>query len=411
MEMKKLVILGSWFAWIRTFYNLENKGFAITVVDKRDNMLLKPMMPEVAYDGKDIEKTKFDLKSVIEKHGHTFINTWVKIVNPKENTVELENGETLSYDYLFVTTWAFKDFNAIKGLEEFGHSVCDDEHAMKLAKAVENFKWGKIVIGSAKSVWGTRVKCPPFLAPCEGPIGESMFMMDYVLRQKWIREKCSIDVFTPGEIFFEDIWNDVRGAVGGLMWAKWLNLHMAKVTTEVTANSIKFEDGTELEADMVIMIPVYKGQQFLIDSGLGDEKGFLPTDEQMRHLDYKNVFGAGDINAMTQPKLGHLAMMQADIACSTLMNEITGTGEIKKYTPEVLCIMNMWGGEAGCVYSDIYFRPEEGNDLVWHGPKNVFWKKFLDDYMLNNKWKIPPKIGEHAFKWLIKHFGFGKKGH
>lgn len=409
MEMKKLVILGSWFAWIRTFYNLQNKGFDITVVDKRDNMLLKPMMPEVAYDGKNIEKTKFDLKSVIEKHGHTFINTWVKIVNPKENTVELENGETLSYDYLFVTTWAYKDFNAVKGLEEFGYSVCDDVHAMKLAKAVENFKWGKIVIGSAKSVWGTRVKCPPFLAPCEGPIGESMFMMDYVLRQKGIREKCTIDVFTPGEIFFEDIWNDVRGAVGWLMWAKWLNLHMAKVTTEVTAKSIKFEDGTELEADMVIMIPVYKWQQFLIDSGLGDEKGFLPTDEQMRHLDYKNVFGAGDINAMTQPKLGHLAMMQADIACSTLMNEITGSGEIKPYTPEVLCIMNMWGGEAGCVYSDIYFRPKDGNDLVWHNNWNVKWKKFLDDYMLNNNGKIPPEIGTASFKWMIKHFGFGKK--
>jgi len=46
---------------------------------------------------------------------------------------------------------------------------------------------------------------------------------------------------------------------------------MEKVTTEVTDNAIKFEDGTELESDLTIMIPVYFGQKFLLDSGLSDE--------------------------------------------------------------------------------------------------------------------------------------------
>lgn len=411
MDKKKVVILGSGFAGIRTFYNLAcKKQFEITVVDKRSSMLLKPVLPEIAYDGKDILEASFELKPVIEKRGHKFIQSAVKLIDPKAQTVALEDGTTLSYDYLFVTMGAHKDFNAIPGHEEFGYSVCDDTHAVKLAKAVENFKGGKIVIGSSQSKWGTRVACPPFQAPCEGPIGESMFMLHHLLSEKGLREKTTIDVFTPGEIFFEDIGENVRGAVGGLMGMKNIPLHLSKVAKEITKEAIKFEDGTELPADMVIMIPVYRGQQLLIDSGLGDEKGFMPTNEEMRHLDYPNIFAAGDLNAMTQPKLGHLAMMQADIATSSLMKEVTGKGEVKKYTPEVYCIMNMGGGEAGCVYSNTYFNGEAGTDIVWHSPHNATWKKILDGYMLHTKGRIPPRWAEHMFRGMMIKLGFGKKG-
>lgn len=158
------------------------------------------------------------------------------------------------------------------------------------------------------------------------------------------------------------------------------------------------------------MIPVYKGWEFLTESGVGDDKGFVPTDMDMRHLDYPNIFSAGDLNAMTQPKLGHLAMMQADIACSTLIKDVTGEGEIKKYTPEVYCIMNMGGGEAGCVYSNIYFHPKDGTDLVWHTNYNAMWKKYLDNYMLRNKGRIPAKFNENIFKWMVKKLGYGIVG-
>lgn len=92
--------------------------------------------------------------------------------------------------------------------------MCDDTHAPKLWEAVKNFKGGKITIGSAKSTWGTRVEIPNWIAPCEGPIGEAMFMLDHLLRKKGLRDKTEINVFTPGDVFFEDIGDDVRGAVG-----------------------------------------------------------------------------------------------------------------------------------------------------------------------------------------------------
>jgi sulfide:quinone oxidoreductase len=54
------------------------------------------------------------------------------------------------------------------------------------------------------------VKIPNWVAPCEGPIGEAMFMIHRYLKEKGLREKTEMNVFTPGDVFFEDIGDDVR---------------------------------------------------------------------------------------------------------------------------------------------------------------------------------------------------------
>ncbi len=405
---KKLVIIGWGFGGLRTFYNLAwNKNFEITLIDPREKSSMKPAMPEVAFFGKDVEKTRFALKPIIEGKGHNFINEAVMKIDAENNKLTTDKGNELEYDYLVVTAGAKKDFGAIKGLEEHGYSMCDDVHAPKLWEQIKNFKWGKISIGSAKSSWGTRVKIPDWVAPCEGPIGEAMFMINNYLEKKGLREKTEINVFTPWDVFFEDIDDTVRWAVGGLMWKRKINLHMEKVTTEVTDKAIKFEDGTELESDLTIMIPVYFGQKFLMDSGLSDEVGLLPTDKSMRHLDYKNIFGAGDLNAITMPKLGHLAVMQADIVSAQLRKEVGENVEIPEYKPEILCIMAMWDNEAAIVLSDTKLWGT--HDMVWYGQWQGLFKKQFDWYNIITNGKMPPKIGEHMFKKLIETFGAGKK--
>lgn len=405
---KKLVIIGWGFGGLRTFYNMSwNKNFDITLIDPRETSSMKPAMPEVAFFGKDVEKTRFKIRPIIEGKWAKFINEAVFKIDADNNKLTTDKNTEIEYDYLVISAGAKKDFGAIKGLEEYGYSMCDDIHAPKLWEAIKNFKWGKITIGSAKSRWGTRVEIPNWVAPCEGPIGEAMFMINNYLEKQWVRDKTSIDVFTPWDIFFEDIDDNVRWAVGGLMGKRNIGLHMEKVATEVTKDKIKFEDGTELESDLTIMIPVYFGQKFLMDSGLSDEVGLLPTDKSMRHLDYKNIFGAGDLNAITMPKLGHLAVMQADIVSAQLRKEVWENVEIPEYKPEILCIMAMWDNEAAVVLSDVKLWGT--HDMVWYGQWQGLFKKQFDWYNIITNGKMPPHIWETIFKKLIKTFGIGKK--
>jgi sulfide:quinone oxidoreductase len=101
---------------------------------------MKPAMPEVAFQGKDVEDTRFDLRSVIENRGAKFINEAVMKIDADNNKLTTDKNTEVEYDYLVITAGAKKDFSAIKGLEEHGYSMCDDIHAPKLWEAIKNFK-------------------------------------------------------------------------------------------------------------------------------------------------------------------------------------------------------------------------------------------------------------------------------
>lgn len=404
MKKQKIIIIGGGFAGLRAYYQLNkhNHNLKITIIDKRTKSLEKPSLPEVAFAGKDVEHTLIDLDSIIEHHGGNYINDEVIKINPKLSHIHLSKGNKIDYDYLIIATGAIKAFGDITGFNDYGYSMCDDKHAVQLWDKLKNFKGGDVVIGTAKSTFGTRVKAPQLVAPCEGPIGEAMFMIDYYLRKKNLREKSSIKVFTPGEIFFEDIGDHVRNKVGGYMQKQNISLYNNKVVTEITNSEIKFEDGTSFTSDFSIIIPPYKALPLFKESGLGDEEGFIPTDKAMRHLDFNHIFAVGDINALAQPKLGHIAIHQADIAVSAIINEITGKGEIIPFKPSVFCIMNMGGEDATLIYSDNLYKGK--NDLAFYNPLARSMKWGFDSYYFYTQGHMPPDFSMKGLQKFLNLF-------
>jgi sulfide:quinone oxidoreductase len=87
-----------------------NKKFDITLIDPREQSSMKPAMPEVAFQGKAVEKTRFALRPVIEGRGATFLNNSVVKIKPKKQVVILDDKSEIEYDYLVVTAGAKKDF-------------------------------------------------------------------------------------------------------------------------------------------------------------------------------------------------------------------------------------------------------------------------------------------------------------
>jgi len=405
--MKKIVILGAGFAGLHIFYKIRHligKKIEITVIDKRSHSLLKPSLPEVSFEGAPVSHSLVELKHTLESRGATFIEDEVLSIDAKNNSLQLKENEDVVYDYLFLTVGAVKDYGSIKGYEEFGYSVCDDVEAQKLWEKVKEFEGGKIVTGAAKSTWGSRVKAPELKAPCEGPIGEIMFMFDhYLQKEKGLKssEDYAIDIFTPGEVFFEDVGDKPRSVIGKIMQERSMQLHNNKILKEIGKDFISFEDGTRMECDLAIVIPPYSAPKVLLDSDLGDEKGFIPTDTQMRHLDHANIFAAGDITALAQPKLGHIAIIQGAIAAATLLNELGEKVEIPPHDLEVFCIMGMGGHDATLIASNVLYNGDR--DVVFHSPIAKMMKWGFDNYLYFNKGHMPPDFALDATDKIVKY--------
>jgi len=405
-KMKNVIIVGAGFAGLHVFYKIRHligEKIKLTVIDSRSHSLLKPSLPEVSFEGAPISHSLVELKHTIESKGATFIQDEITNIDADKNELSLKNGNKLEYDYIFITVGAIKDYDAIKGFREYGYSVCDDIQAQRLWQRVKDFKGGKIVTGAAKSTWGRLVEAPLLKAPCEGPIGEIMFMLDYYLsnEKNLTRGKdFSIDVFTPGEIFFEDVGDNPRNAVGQVMQERNISLHNNKVVTEIGEDFVKFEDGSSLSSNLTIIIPPYTAPEVIKNSNIGDEKGFIPTDKQMRHLEYKNIFSAGDITALAQPKLGHVAIIQAGIAAATFMNDIGEDVEIPPHDLEVFCIMNMGGHDATLILSNVLYN---GNiDKAIHSPLAKMMKWGFDNYLYYNKGHMPPDFAMDMTDKILK---------
>ncbi|MEJ2637342.1 MAG: FAD-dependent oxidoreductase, partial [Calditrichia bacterium] len=372
----------------------------ITLIDARSTSLDKPTLPEVAFTGKPVEHARFPLKTLVERHDAHFIQARIESVDPQAQKVILEDGTAVPYDYLFITVGALKDYDATPGFREYGYSLCDDAEAPRLWNTLQQFRGGPVVVGSARSHWGSRIEITDLAAPCEGPVGEVMFMLAHEFEKRGIREQSTISVFTPGEIFFEDVGEKVHASMEPLIKGHDIRVYTSKEIVRITADRVEFSDGSGLESALTILLPVYTGNPVIKKSGLGDEMGFIPTDLRMRHLDHKNIFAAGDANAREMPKLGHIAVMQADIAAANLKREITGKGEIPEHRPEIFCIMNRGGAHATMIISDTLFGGK--NDLTFNGPVAHFLKWSFDTYYFYTRGHMPPDMAQSFLKSTVK---------
>lgn len=402
--LKKLVIIGGGFAGLRALYKLSDYDyhFEITLIDSNNFSLEKPALPEVAMENKDESEVKIILPPVARKSKAAFIQDEVEKIDASNQKIFLKSGKELEYDYLLIASGAVKDYDAIKGYKEFGYSVCDNKEAKRLHEKLKDFQGGAIVTGAAKSEFGTLIDAPNLKAPCEGPIGEIMFMMDHKLRKEKLREKSSITVFSPGKIFFEDVGDRARGVVAKIMKERDIGLLTNKELVEITKESLIFSDGSEIPCDLAIVIPPYKAPKFIAKSNLGDDKGWIPTNKEMVHINYPNIFAAGDCTALAQPKLGHIAINQADVAVSSILKAEKIEHEEVKFNPEVFCIMNMGGFEATLIYSNVLFGGKD--DLAWHSPIAKLMKTSFDEEYHFTNGHMPPDIMTKALESLLIKF-------
>jgi sulfide:quinone oxidoreductase len=401
----QIVILGCGFAGLRAFYHLRKKigGSAeLTLIDERKTSLEKPSLPEVALSGKPVEHVQMPIEPLLGERGTTFINSKVELIEPAKNTVVLASGEGVHYDYLLIALGAVKGYDAIPGFRKHGYSICDDVEAPRLWEALLKFGGGPVVVGAARTRWGTRVNVPALAAPCEGPVGEIAFMLDHFLRERGIRGKSTITMVSPGKVFFEDVGPRVHEALAPAMKEHGISVLTDKRMSRIEEGRVVFEDGTALESRLSIVIPEYLGSPVVIKSGLGDEKGFVPTDREMRHLDHRNVFAAGDVASLSMPKLGHIAVMQADIAAASIIHDMTGEGKIPAFEPEVFCVMNRGGTDATLILSDFLYGGD--TDLALSGPAAHLMKWSFDTYYFYSKGHMPPEMIQGGLEALLRTF-------
>ncbi len=319
--MTRLLILGAGTAGTMAANLLRSRldrTWSITVVDRDHDHHYQPGYLFVPFWMKPKRVVK-DRRAYIPQ-GVDFIEEGIVRVVPEERYVDLADGRRLTYDWLIIASGSVPRPDLVPGLTDSAiwrtsaHDFYTFDGAIALRDALANFTEGKLLVHLAE----LPIKCP--VAPLE-----FAFLVEDHFRKKGIRHKVDITFVTPLDgAFTKPV---AAAAFGDLLEDRSIRLaaDFAVERVDPERRRLIAYDGRELPFDMLVTIPPHTGAQFVMDSGLGDEIGFIPVDRgTLRSLADERIFVLGDASNVPTSKAGSVAHFGTELFVDNFLAAIEG---------------------------------------------------------------------------------------
>ncbi len=390
--MKNLVILGAGTAGTmmanKLYRDLNRKIWNITIIDKDEIHYYQPgflFIPFGIYQPEDVMRTKAEF---LPKGVNFIIGDIVRIEGGK-NQVLLKGGRTLPYDVLIIATGANVVPEETPGLMgPLWHKDIFDFYtyagATQLAKKLENWEGGKLVINLAE----TLIKCP--VAPLE-----FAFLADAYFTEKGMRSKVEISYVTPLSGAFTK--PKATKMLSALLEEKQIHVVPDFYLQEVYNDRkvLVSYDQKEVPFDLLVTIPVNKGADMIAASNLGDEDGlnFVPTDKQtLQSKKFENVFVIGDATNVPASKAGSVAHFEGEILLENILSYVNKLPLEAKFDGHANCFIETGFGKAALIDFNYETEPLAGK-FPWPvvGPMGLL------------KVNRANHFGKLAFKWIYWH--------
>jgi len=299
--MANVVVLGAGLSGVLMAYEMAGqirKEDKVILIGQGPTYHFVPSNPWVAIGWRKQSDIEVDLPEVMQRKKVEYNGAGAKRVHPKENRIELEDGSSISYDYLVIATGPELAFDEIEGLGPEGNtqSICHVDHAAKAYDAFEKFAEtpAPIIVGAVQG------------ASCFGPAYEFTFILDTELRRRKIRDKVPM-TFVTSEPYIGHLGLDGVGDTKGLLESEMRDHHIKWITNakvrKVEAGKMIVEevneDGSlkkehEFPFGYSMMLPAFRGVRAVNGiEGLTNPRGFILVDEHQRNKAYPNIFSVG----------------------------------------------------------------------------------------------------------------------
>ena len=276
----RYVVIGASAAGIsgaKTLRELD-KDAEIVLISKDENVYSRCILHHYISNHRDIDALNFTSKNFFEENNITWMKGLeVKDVNDKEQTLNLSNGETLSYDKLLVCSGAsafippvtgLREGNNVVGLRNLDDAVLIKEQAKKV-KNVVVLGAGLVGIDAVSGLLGQGLNIS--LVEMSNkilPLQLDKYASD-VYEKKFTEEGVSLKLDVKAEKLILDENNNPKALL--LNTGEEVPCELVVVATGVRSN-IAFMENSNIECDRFGLIIDAKGQ-----------------------TNIENIYGAGDV--------------------------------------------------------------------------------------------------------------------
>lgn len=323
-NLKKLVILGGGTGGTLAANRLRKKFISadlqIDVVDQDNQHVYQPGLLFVPFGLAEPDEIVRRRDKQLHK-GINYHQSAIESVDIDANSVLLSDGTHLTYDVLLVATGSVLQPEETEGLlgsawKDSVFTFYDMDGATALASKLEDFDAGELVINTIDMP----IKCP--VAPLE-----FAFLADWYFTERGVRDDITITYVTPLDGAFTK--PTASAALSSLLDEKHIKLVTEFNTGEVDNDAKKLVgyDGSEVPFDLAVVIPLHGGAAYVNDSpGLGDELGFIPTDNTTLQSQVRpNIFVLGDAADVPASKAGSVTHFEGQVLIDNMAAFLDGS--------------------------------------------------------------------------------------
>jgi sulfide:quinone oxidoreductase len=317
---KTIVIVGGSFAGIKAAWDLRHlldDTHRILLLSDKPRTTFRASFPRVLFENLNLEKITMNLAENFKDTGIEFICDPLVCVDQEHDEIVCQSGRR-HFDYLILATGARHAYEVLPGSREFAYSVCDPGRILETRDALLKFTGGEVFAGVGAGY-----------TPCDGPPMEVLLDFDYHLRRTGIRDKTRLHLISDKECLLPPGGPEIWQYLEDLFEKRGITVHLEVRLGRLDGKTLYFNDGTTLPYDLCLLVPPYRGIQALENSGLTNERGFVPMDWNTMRADqsiHRNIYAIGDCIGNPGPKQGHLALMQATVAAEHVAWRINRRG-------------------------------------------------------------------------------------
>lgn len=362
--MKKILILGGGFGGLVTAERLAatiGEEHRITLVSPNRKFTFYPALVRLAFGQLAEEEVTFDLGKKLRKLNVRFVEAEVLHLKPQLHRVQVAGKEfngDLSYDLLVIAIGRRLATEKMPGFFDNAHHLLGIRSAKKFGRAVDEFGGGTIVVGLS----------PGSFLPV--PVCETAFMLANRMFPDSPRNPVRIRVVFP---------ETVADAFGGAEIRTELERSFEKNGIELVENfpigrvgdrTLTARDGREMEFDLLMLVPPFRGQARLSENGITDPHKFVEVDNYLRVEGMNDAYAVGDIVSYPGPKLAHVAVRQAAVAAKNIAAGLEGREPDEVYYHEIAAVLDQGGADS------IYLHYGFWDDTVYNLKKGTLWGVF-----------------------------------
>ena len=285
----------------------------------------------------------------------------------------------VAYDRLVVALGAELAPEALPGFPEAARSVYTPEGAAEAGRALREHQGGRVVVLVSRLPY----KCPA--APYE-----TAFLTEALLRERGVRARSSVDVYTPEPLPMPTAGPAMGEALRGMLERRGIGFHPQRTAEQIDpqARELLLADGDRVPYDLLLGVPPHRPPAAVRESGLTGESGFVPVDASTLATSADGVFAIGDVTAIPiaggkfLPKAGVFAHAEAEVVARRIADELAGRAPVAAFDGKGSCFLELGDGLAAYATGDFYAPASPEVSLRrpghrWHLAKVAFEKYWL----------------------------------